>query len=424
MANSGDKVKIILKEGNVHQGILMPEDKEYFVDLKLSSGYNIGIDKKNIKKIEVIAAKKEVKKSSLNLPVDKKKKTISILHTGGTIASKVNYETGGVIASFELDDLLAMFPELKEIANLNSVLVSNMMSEDMRFSHYQKLAKAVKAEVEKGVDGIIIGHGTDTLTVTSAALSFMLENIPIPVILVGSQRSSDRGSTDAAMNMICASEFIVKEKFQGVAICMHEEMSDNNCLIMSGTKTKKFHTSRRDAFRVVNDTPFARVNYETRKVTKLKDYPKVEGNFQVLDKFEEKVTIIRTHNNMSKDFFEVLNTKGYRGLILEGTGIGHAPTNIKENFPIYEELKKFIANGGIVVETSQCIFGRVHADIYTNTRRLADIGILFGEDMLTDTAFVKLSWLLGNNPKEAKELITQNLRGEITKRTEKDTFLD
>lgn len=421
---AGDKVKITTTD-KTFEGILMPQEKDAAV-IKLKSGYNIGIENKKIKKIELVEKYKESKQKKMSVKENKKLPTIAILHTGGTIASKVDYESGAVTAHFTVDDLLGMFPELKEIANFKSELVSNMMSEDMRFPHYQKIASSIKKHVESGVDGIIIGHGTDTLAITSSALSFMFDNLPIPVLVVGAQRSSDRGSSDAAMNLVCASEFISKTDFAGVAVCLHESMEDNTCLIMPACKTRKMHTSRRDAFKVINDTPIARINYNTRKIEFLKkNYPKKNNEKLVLkDKFEDKVAVIRTHPHMSSDFFDVLNSKKYKGLVLEATGIGQAPTNIKENLPIYESLKKFISSGGLVVLTSQCIFGRVHPFIYANCRRLADIGVVFGEDMLTETAHVKLAWLLANNPKEVKELMTQNLKGEITECTSQKEFLE
>jgi len=246
------------------------------------------------------------------------------------------------------------------------------------------------------------------------------------VLIVGSQRSSDRGSSDAGMNLICAAEFIAKTDFVGVAICMHESTSDNDCVILPACKTKKLHTSRRDAFKPVNDTAIARINYETKKIEFLKDYSKKsDKKLIVKDRYEEKVAIVKTFPNMFSDIIDTLTRREYKGIVLEGTGIGHAPTNIKENLPNYESLKKFIDSGGVVVMTSQCIFGRVHEHIYTNTRRLGKIGIIFGQDMLTDTAFFKLAWLLGNYPKEEVEkLMTKNLRGEINDRLMEDEFLE
>ena len=183
MAEPGDRVKITAAKEAV-EGTLMPTEDSDSIFVKLKNGYNIGIDKKSIKKIDILEkaekpAKKE--KEQKNNQKNPKLPAISILHTGGTIASKVDYATGGVVAAFSAEEIISMFPELTKIANIKSSLVSNMMSEDIRFSHYKMIAEAVIKEVKEGAEGIIIGHGTDTLAVTSAALSFMLEDIPIPV---------------------------------------------------------------------------------------------------------------------------------------------------------------------------------------------------------------------------------------------------
>ena len=425
-AKAGDKVKVIATDETV-EGILMPKEEKDFIVIKLDNGYNVGIDSKKIKKIEIIEKYKKTEKRKEKIKVTEGKPTISILHTGGTIASKVDYKTGAVTASFKAEDIFEKFPEIEKIANIRSILISNLMSEDILFSDYQKIAEAVNKEAKQGADGIIIGHGTDTLAVTSAALSFIFENLHIPVLIVGSQRSSDRGSTDAAMNLICASLFIAKTDFAGVGICMHEGTGDKTCVILPAAKTRKLHTSRRDAFKAVNDTPIATINFDNKKIEFIKkNYSKRnKEKVSMKNKFEDKVAVLRTFNNMRPDFFEVLTKKGYKGLVLEATGIGQAPTNTKANLPNYEALKKFIDKGGVVVLTSQCIFGKVHENIYTNCRRLADIGVIFGEDMLTDTAYVKLAWLLGNYPKEkVKELIVKNLRGEINERVLVDEFLE
>ena len=425
-AKPGDKVKITTKN-KTYEGLLMPNAETTNVVIKLDTGYNMGIDKSKIKTIKVIEKQYSSKSKPSKIKKDSKKPTIAVLHTGGTIASKVDYGSGGVIASFSSNDLIEMFPELKSIANVEAKLISNMMSEDIRFMHYKKIAKAIAEQIKNKVDGVIVGHGTDTLAVTAAALSFVFEKLPIPVIFVGSQRSTDRGSTDGAMNLICAAEFISKTDFAGVAVCMHENTSDNNCVILPATKTRKMHTTRRDAFKAINTKPIATINYNTKKINFLtKKYNKKDKDhhFLLKDKFEEKVGVLRTYSNMDREIIDVFTKHGYKGLVLETTGLGQAPTNIKENLPNYEALKTFIKKGGVIVLTSQCIFGRVHEDVYTNCRRLKDIGIIYGEDMITETAHVKLSWLLGNyNVKEAKKLITTNLRGEITKRSGTD-YLD
>ena len=243
----GDKV-LIKTDTKSYEGTLMPNEETDAIVIKLSNGYNIGIRPDKVRELKVIEKLKPTKEAKEPLRQNKNLPKITILHTGGTIASKVDYKTGGVVARFSPEEILRMFPELRDIANIDSRLISNMFSEDMRFAHYSLMAKEIEKEIQKGVCGIILTHGTDTMTYTSAALAFMFEGLPIPVVLVGAQRSSDRGSSDAAVNLLCAAEFIAKTDFAGVAICMHENMSDNSCVILPATKTKKLHTSRRDAF--------------------------------------------------------------------------------------------------------------------------------------------------------------------------------
>jgi len=422
-ARAGDRVRVIASD-EIREGILMPNEETDSVIIKLDSGYNVGIDNKRVKEIKVIEKykeketliKKEVKK-------DSKKPTISILHTGGTIASKVDYRTGAVFSSFNPEDLLNLFPELSDIANFRTQLVANMWSDDLRFKHFEIIAKAIEKEVKKGVDGIIIGMGTDNLAVASAALAFIVEQGPIPILLVGAQRSSDRGSSDAVMNIICAAEFISKTDFSGVAICMHESTADNNCAILPATKTRKLHSSRRDAFKPVNDTIIARIDYDTRKIQFIKkDYTKKDKKRKLIikPKMEGKIGLLKIHINMFPEQFEFY--KGYKGLIIEGTGLGHTPGQVPNEWcriheKIYPALKKVIDSGCIVVMTTQCLFGEVQMHVYDKGVDLTNLGVIPGQDMLPETAFVKLAWLLGNYKKdEVKKLITANLRGEINER--------
>ncbi|MBU1111266.1 MAG: Glu-tRNA(Gln) amidotransferase subunit GatD [archaeon] len=419
VGKAGDRVLVKTKKAQ-EEGILMPSSDDKVVIVKLENGYNIGFDQKDVTEMKVVKKKSASDKiAGKKIKVDKNLPTIAVLHTGGTIASKVDYKSGGVIAQFSASDLIAMVPELKTIANVETELVSNMMSEDMFFENYQKLGTAIKKYAEKGVKGIIIGHGTDTLAYTSAALTFMFEQLNIPVMLVGSQRSSDRGSSDAAMNLVCAAEFIAQTDFVGVATCMHHSSGDDTCAIINGTKVRKMHTSRRDAFKAINDTPVALVDYSNRKVKFLKkNYAKKGSNDKVklLDKFDNKVGLMKTYPNADPRLFEFF-TKHYDAFVIEGTGLGHAPTNVGDNLKNYELLKKFINGGGVVAITSQCIYGRVHPSVYTNLRRLADIGCIFCEDMLPETAYIKLAWLMGNYPKEeARKMLAKNLRGEINNR--------
>ncbi|MBU1030432.1 MAG: Glu-tRNA(Gln) amidotransferase subunit GatD [Nanoarchaeota archaeon] len=427
--NAGDKIKVYYKD-SFFEGVLMPEEDSKFLFLKFDNGYNIGLKTSFIKKTVLVEKKKEAKEKQDKTVQKKNLPTIAILHTGGTIASKVDYSTGAVIAKFKETDILRLFPEIKNIANIRSRLVRNMQSEMIRFSHYNILAEAIAQEVKKGVDGVILTHGTDTLHYTAAALSFVLENINIPVILVGSQRSSDRGSTDAAVNLVAAAQFITKSDFSGVAICMHENTCDDTCLIIHGCKARKMHTSRRDAFRPINTTAIARINITNNKIIFLKDFEKKDENKELFLKlFDEKlkVGLVKSHVNMFAS--EFLAYENFDGLVVELFGIGHIPTMkvdefSAENEKIFLAIKK-LAKKIPVVGTPQTIYGRVDMNVYSPGRDLINAGVLGNySDMTPETTFIKLAWLLSNYKKEnVKDLIVKNLRGELSERIENNTFL-
>jgi glutamyl-tRNA(Gln) amidotransferase subunit D len=428
----GDRVKVFTKEEAI-EGILVPSpelDKNSVI-IKLDSGYNIGIDKSKISDMKLVSSLPE-KKESYSAPGKKNPQlpTISILHTGGTIASKVDYKTGGVIANFSPSEMLELFPELTKIANIESKQVAKMQSEMIRFVHYNIMADAVEKEIASGVDGIIITHGTDTLHYSSAALSFMLEGLSVPVLLVGAQRSSDRGSSDAAVNLINAAYFIAHSDFAGVGICMHESIDDNNCLILPATKTRKMHTSRRDAFRPINAMPIARVSYEESKISFISPYEKRSTKKLEVKHMDErlKVGILKTHTNMFAS--EVDAYRDFDGLVIEGTGLGHIPNEeidnyTSENKKIQLAIESLVKSGVVVVMAPQTIYGRIQMNVYTPQRELQAAGVLGNlSDMTPETTFIKLAWLLSNYKRdEAKELITKNLRGEISDRTEKEAFL-
>ena len=439
MANPkpGDFVEVITSS-EILKGTLLqsPELEKDVVIIKLSSGYNIGINKGKIRNISLVqqppgkeekpaavASKKE--DSQKNLP------KISILHTGGTIASKVDYRTGGVVARFTPEEILEMFPELKGIASIDSHLIRNMWSEDMRFAHYNLMAKEIAKEAAKGFDGVIITHGTDTMHYSAAALAFALEGIGIPVILVGAQRSSDRGSTDAATNLVSAAYFIANSDFAGVAICMHENMSDTAALILPATKTRKMHTSRRDAFRPIKTTAIARVDFEARNISFLtSSYSKKDRQSKLkLKLFNEKlkIGILKTHPNMHPAEFSAY--KNFDGLVIEGFALGQAPINQVDEFTAEHKRNlseiSSLCKKMPVIMASQSIYGRLQMNVYSTARDLQAAGVVGNlSDMTPETAFIKLAWLLSNySKKEVKELITKNLRGEIAERTEAGAFL-
>ncbi len=421
----GDRVKVKTKKETI-EGIVMPSSDDKVLMLKLDNGYNMGFEKKDIQSTNVIKKKKEVKGKVEKIKQKKGLPTVSILHCGGTIASKVDYETGAVKAKFKPEELLEMFPELKDIVNLKSRLVANMMSENMRFAHYNLIAKEVEKEVKAGVEGIIITHGTDTLHYTAAALAFILEGLNTPVLLVGAQRSSDRGSSDAFLNLKCAANFIANSDFKEVGICMHSSAEDKSCVILPACRSRKMHSSRRDAFKAVNSKEFALVSGDG--TVKKKNYPKKESKQLKLKLFKEnlKIGLLKAHPQM---FAEELNVfEKFDGLILEGTGLGHFPVEVgdsktKEHDLILKEIGK-LAKKMPVVMTTQTIFGGVNMNVYSPGRKLIESGVLGnGLDISAETALIKLGWLLSNH-KKVKELWSKNFRGELSgQRNYKEDFL-
>ena len=425
----GDWVEV--KKGKkVFKGILMPKTKlshPSTLILKLENGYNIGIeiDEKTqirlVKKGEIRSKKKEIK-----LEKKEGKPLISILGCGGTVASRVEYVTGAVYPAFTPSDLIQSFPRLEKIANIESKLLFNLFSEDLNVEHWKLIAKNCAKEIKKGVDGIVLMHGTDTMHFTSAALSFMLQNLPIPIVLVGAQRSSDRGSSDNEMNLISAVLTAAKSEIAEVTVCMHASINDDYCFVHQGTKVRKMHTSRRDAFKSINVLPYAKVWYLEEKIEYLReDFKRRDKRRKVkVDlKMNPRVGLIWIHPNIDPKFIESLS-KFYDGIVIAATGLGHVPTNpFKDKLAksIIPALKSLIDSGIPVVIAPQTIYGRINLNVYTSGRILKEIGVI-GDycDWLPEVALVKLMWVLGHtkNLKKVRELMLTNIAGEISERSE------
>jgi len=429
--NIGDFIRI-KKAKTVYEGILMPRielgDTSCLV-IKLSNGYNTGIKFEKGVKIEKIKKGFEIihkhKKDTKKIIFDKKLPTISILGIGGTIASKVDYRTGGVYASFSPEDIAMQIPELKEIANIKAEEVMSIMSEDVTPGIWKEIAKEVAQDVNAGYRGIIITHGTDTLHYTAAALSFMLKDLPCPVAVVGAQRSSDRGSSDAVMNVACAANFVANSDVAEVCTVLHGTMEDDYCLAIRGTKVRKMHTSRRDAFRPINEQPIAKIHWKSRKIEILnKNYRKRSDKKLKIDtKLNPKVALIKFYPGLDPEIFDFYLNKKYKGFVIEATGLGHLPTLKKQS--LLPKIERAVKLGLPVVITSQCLYGRTHQTIYHNLRELSRRGAIFGEDMLPEVALIKLMWVLGHtrNLEKVRKMMLTNYSGEINPRIGTKDFL-
>jgi glutamyl-tRNA(Gln) amidotransferase subunit D len=432
----GDSVMIETNNAT-HVGILIPRheyaDANHLV-LKLKSGYNIGIKIEKIKSI-----KKITEKVDPNIKPDTNYKykdyfshenadqnfsqsqlpNLSLLSTGGTISSKIDYRTGGVMAALTAKELNDSIPELTRIANIDPEVVLSEYSENIKPEHWSQIARKVANNILSGkYDGIIVSHGTDTMHYTSAALSFALQNLPIPVVLVGAQRSSDRPSSDASLNLIGACTFATRSRFSGVFVAMHYSISDEVIACHIGTRVRKNHTSRRDAFHSIDVYPFSLIKKDqieiSRQYTDLKFQERNKNleSMVVRPNFESKVSLLKFYPGFDCRMIDYCVDLGHKAIILEGTGLGHI------NKECFSQIENAVNKGIIIFMTSQCIWGRTALTVYDTGRDLLSLGVIPLSNMTSETALVKAMWCFGNftEEKEVIKTMTSNIANEFTNR--------
>jgi glutamyl-tRNA(Gln) amidotransferase subunit D len=405
-------------------GIVLPRsetaDPNHIV-LKLRSGYNIGVAAGSVQAISVQGRKEaHYKIPEKECPYDPKKPRVKLLGTGGTIASRLDYRTGAVIPAFSPGELYGSVPELADICNLETEKLYGVFSENMAPEQWIGTAQAIGREIERGVQGIVIGHGTDTMHHTAAILSFMVQNSPVPIVMVGSQRSSDRPSSDAALNLMHSVKTAAESDIAEVMVCMFGPTSDVYGLLHRGTRVRKMHSSYRSTFRTIGDIPIAMVSRET--ITPLRrDYKRrrTDRNAVVNTAFEEKVSIVYYYPNMKPDIIDSLIDNNYRGIIIAGTGLGHV------NKPLYPSLKRAHEKNIAVYMTVQTLWGYVQMYVYDTGRDMMELGVVPGANMLPEVAYMKLGWALGQTDDLAKirEIMMTPIAGEITEREPSNGYL-
>lgn len=418
----GDRISIIKKDIK-YKGMILNRaeatDDKHLV-LKLDNGYNIGVDITDAQ-VELLETgeKPKIELPPLDVERDPRKMGISIISTGGTVASIIDYKTGAVHPAFTADDLMRANPELVEQANIQGKAVLNILSENMTPEYWVKTARSIAQEINQGADGVVLAHGTDTMHYTSAALSFIMDT-PVPVIVTGAQRSSDRPSSDAFLNLT-SSVTAAKSDIAEVMVCMHATMDDTYTHLHLGTKVRKMHTSRRDTFRSVNTEPLARIlegKLEILDETFSYNH-RSEGEVELKDSLEEKVAFIKSYPGIGADTIDYYIDRGFKGMVIEGTGLGHCP----------EELLPTLARARDeeipVVMSSQCLYGRINMNVYSTGRKLLEAGVIPAQDMLPETAYVKLVWVLGQtqNLDEVTGMMQTNLKGEIRTISSQKYFL-
>ncbi len=411
----GDRVRVD-RGGEVLEGIALPSSTPEHLVVKLESGYNVGVDREHasidVLESEVYAVDEAAETDRSTVEFDPDLPTVALISTGGTIASTVDYRTGAVTARFDAEDVLRAVPDLAGRANYRGRVVANILSENMTPAVWQDLAAAIHDEIEAGADGVVVMHGTDTMQFSASAMAFMLET-PVPIVFTGSQRSADRPSSDNVMNAVCAVE-AAKSDCAEVLVCMHAGSSDDRCALHRGTRVRKNHTSRRDAFETVGGSPLGEVDYETEAIDWHRDPgarptgDRQEETLALHDDIEPDVALLKFTPGADPDRLRALADRA--GVVIEGTGLGHVNTD-------WIDAVDDVTDGGTpVVMTSQCLDGRVCDRVYDTGRDLLDAGVIEGEDMLPGTAKVKLMWVLANAESVA-DAVRQPIAGEITERS-------
>ena len=409
----GDEVALQTKSKLWKGNVLESHDSEVIL-LKLESGYNIGILEGEILNAKILEKVKPKERKEVVLEKNPKLKNVVVIITGGTISSRLDPKSGGVTPTYA-DDVLNIAPELKNICNITKIDTPFMkFSEDMSFLDWKKLAETCELYLnDESIDGIIITHGTDTLHYTAAALSFFIQHLNKPIAITYSQRSIDRASTDAALNLICSAEYAASDIAE-IALIGHKTSDDKLCIAMPATKVRKMHTSRRDAFKIINGTPIAEIT--SKKIEILKTFNARSNNKPKLDtKFQDKVTLIKVHPGQDPSIIEYYEQQGYKGLIIETTGLGQVPGKASSANWL-PKIKRAIQNGMTICATAQTIYGRLNPNVYSSGRELQKTGIIFLEDMLSETALVKLGWILGHKNWNPKEKMLENISNELDKK--------
>ena len=417
----GDTIKVT-KEDISYEGILLDrsEDaKDAYIVIKLDSGYNVGVNIESAS-IELLEKgdKPKIGFEGETIEKDPSKRNISIISTGGTVSSIIDYKTGAVHPKFTAEDLLRANPELLDLANYDVKALYNILSENMKPEYWVKAAESIADDINAGADGIVIAHGTDTMHYTSAALSFMLKT-PVPIVVTGAQRSSDRPSTDAFLN-IYNSVGAALSDIAEVTVCMHDSLNDGICALHKGTKVRKMHTSRRDTFRSIDSEPIALLRDGKVQSTNLPYIKRGENDLELNIDIESKVALIKSFPGISNEIIDYHIDKGYKGLLIEGTGLGHVPDYMVKSFERAHD------ENIPVVMTSQCLYGTVNMNVYSTGRLLQDAGVISGRDMTPETAYVKLAWALGQSDDldKVKEIIQTNIAGELNESSSLKYFLN
>jgi glutamyl-tRNA(Gln) amidotransferase subunit D len=411
----GQHVELIDSSGRTWVGTIIPPHElsgDRILSLKLDSGYNVGIRVEEGAKYRVVDP---APRASAPPPPSPRAspavgRWVALLTTGGTIASRVDYETGGVRPVNEEREILAFYPELEEGGAVRIVPVFDRLSEDFTPSDWVTLAEKSAEALGAGADGVVIAHGTDTLGFSAAALSFLLTDLTGPVVLVGAQRSPDRPSSDGPANLAAAVAVARDRRLGEVVVVMHEGLSDTRFAIHRGTWVRKMHSSRRDAFESRNGPPLGVVENGTVHLLP-SARPRSHGPTRVDGPIDPRGGLLWYYPGFTPDQGEAF-VSGLRGVVLAGTGLGHVGA---AHLPWIRAARD---RGVVVAMTTECLEGRVDPYLYATGRELLGAGVTYLDDLLPETAYAKLLWALGHaaDPGKVRELLLADRAGEFHRR--------
>ena len=434
----GTPIRLVVKTWaglDEHVGVALPSAGQGLVTIKLVNGYNLSFPSSYVEEFKVMGEMPEPQevvpepiKQDESLPL------VHLIHTGGTIASKVDYSTGAVTARFEPSELLEAVPELRSIARIRAVKLGNMWSDDIRPRHWNRMLKATEEAFAEGAVGVVITHGTDTLHLSAAAMSYGWSGSggrpPGRIVLTGSQRSPDRGSSDAPENLISAVYWAANGPEptgyrDSSVVVTHATSSDGSCTVLPGCACRKYHSSRRDAFKSINQDPLAYVEFGTegpRIVMEELDPHDARPEAISPAMFDDSIRIAQfvSDGHLHSDIVNSAIELGYDALLFHGTGLGHLPISdpqedSPENTKLRLLLEDYCEDGGIAVVVAQTVHGPVHLDVYSKGRVQQSIGMIGNGSLCPPgSALVKLHFLLSSDrsPESVSDGWDKDLLGE------------
>ncbi|MCL4328744.1 MAG: Glu-tRNA(Gln) amidotransferase subunit GatD [Candidatus Thermoplasmatota archaeon] len=396
----GDRISVKYHDGEI-QGIFLTEDQD-FLFLKLDSGYNTGISKKRIEATKVLQGKKEEIENNEKVVVDRGK-GISVLSTGGTISSRVDYATGGVKPSRKMDSLYSEEMSKVHDISVHFKVVSSILSENMSPDMWVSVAGEVRNALDRD-KGVVVFHGTDTMSYTASAIAFMLEEQTGTVVFTGAQRSPDRPSSDSYVNIEGSIKFASIQSGE-VGICMHSGLSDDSVNLLRAVRSRKMHSSRRDAFKSMEYPEIGLIS--SGKQVYFRQERKASERNVVRNRLEPAVGLIFFNPTLSPEDVDQF-AENRKCIVIMGTGLGHVAQRL------IPTLREIIRGGTRVVMSTQCISGIVDMNVYSTGRDLLDAGVLHFGNILPEVAYVKAMYVLANYPDDEFEIrMAENMRGEI-----------